>query len=154
VQLTDVDVTKSGQALAELLNLGLVGLDLLALRVLAAALLLGVETQVLEENDTTVLGVVDGLLDLGADTVVGEGDLLADKLLELSNNGLQRVLLVDLTVGTAEVGHEDNGLGAIVDGVLDGRDGTGNTLVVGDVLVGVERDVEVDLYMVSRGLEW
>ena len=103
------------------------------------------ETQVLEENDTAVLGVVDGLLDLGADTVVGEGDLLADELLELSNNGLQRVLLVDLAVGTAEVGHEDNGLGAIVDGVLDGRDGTGNTLVIGDVLVGVERDVEVDL---------
>lgn len=154
MQLTDVDVTKSGQALAELLNLGLVGLDLLALRVLAAALLLGVETQVLEENDTAVLGVVDGLLDLGADTVVGEGDLLADELLELSNNGLQRVLLVDLAVGTTEVGHENNSLGAIVDGVLDGRDGTGNALVVGDVLVGVERDVEVDLYMVSKRLGW
>jgi hypothetical protein len=150
VQLTDVDVTESGKALAELLNLGLVGLDLLALGVLAAALLLGVETQVLEEDNATVLGVVDSLLDLGTDTVVGEGDLLADELLELSNNGLQRVLLVDLSVGTAEVGHEDNSLGAIVDGVLDGRDGTGDTLVVGDVLVTVEGNVEVDLCLVSK----
>jgi hypothetical protein len=135
VQLTDVDVTKSGEALAELVNLSLVGLDLLALRVLAAALLLGVETQVLEEDNATV---------------VGEGDLLADELLELSNNGLQRVLLVDLAVGTTEVGHEDNSLGAIVDGVLDGRDGTSDTLVVGNVLVAVEGDVEVDLYLVSK----
>jgi hypothetical protein len=150
VQLTDVDVTKSGEALAELVNLSLVGLDLLALRVLAAALLLGVETQVLEEDNATVLGVVDSLLDLGADAVVGEGDLLADELLELSNNGLQRVLLVDLAVGTTEVGHEDNSLGAIVDGVLDGRDGTSDTLVVGNVLVAVEGDVEVDLYLVSK----
>jgi hypothetical protein len=150
VQLTDVNVTKSGETLAELVDLGLVGLDLLALRVLAAALLFGVETQVLEENDATVLGVVDGLLDLGADTVVGEGDLLADELLELSDNGLQRVLLGDLSIGTTKVRHEDNGLGAILDSVLDGRDGTGDTLVVGDVLVTVERDVEVDLYMVSQ----
>jgi hypothetical protein len=154
VQLTDVNVTKSGQALAELVDLGLVGLDLLALRVLAAALLFGVEAQVLEENDTTVLGVVDGLLNLGADTVVGEGDLLADELLELSDNGLQRVLFGDLAIGTAKVGHEDNGLGAILDSVLDGRDGTGDTLVVGDVLVTIERDVEVDLYTVSKGDEW
>jgi hypothetical protein len=45
------------------------------------------------------------------------------------------------------VGHQDNGLGAIVDGILDGRDGAGNTLVVGDLRVGllVEGHVEVDL---------
>ena len=111
------------------------------------------ETQVLEENDATVGGAVDGLLDLGADTVVGEGDLLADELLELSDNGLQGVLGVDLAVGTAQVGHEDNSLGAIVDGVLDGGNGTGNALVVGDVLVGVERDVEVNLGYVRTRLE-
>jgi hypothetical protein len=150
LQLTDVNVTKSGQALAELVDLGLVGLDLLALSILAAALLLSVETQVLEENDAAIGGAVDGLLDLGADTVVGEGNLLADKLLKLSNNGLQRVLLVDLAVRAAQVGHEDDGLGAIVDGVLDGRDSTGNALVVGDVLVSIEGDVEVDLDSVSK----
>lgn len=151
LQLTDVNVTKSGQALAELVDLSFVGLDLLALGILAAALLLGVETQVLEENDAAIGGAVDDLLDLGADTVVGEGDLLADELLKLSNNGLQRVLLVDLAVGAAQVGHEDDGLGAIVDGVLDGGDSTGDALVVGDVLVSIEGDVEVDLDSVSKG---
>jgi hypothetical protein len=43
------------------------------------------------------------------------------------------------------MGHQDDGLGAILEGVLDGGEGTDNSLVVGDVLVGVERDVEVDL---------
>jgi len=43
------------------------------------------------------------------------------------------------------MGHEDHGLGAMVDGVLDGWDGTDDTLGVGDLLVGVEGDVEVDL---------
>jgi hypothetical protein len=43
------------------------------------------------------------------------------------------------------VGHEDDRLGAVVDRILDGWDGTSDTLGVGDVLVGVERDVEVDL---------
>jgi hypothetical protein len=47
------------------------------------------------------------------------------------------------------VGHEDDGLGAIVDGVLDGRDGADDALGVGDLLVGVERDVEVDLEPMS-----
>jgi hypothetical protein len=43
------------------------------------------------------------------------------------------------------VGHEDHGLGAILDGVLDGGDGAGDALGVGDLLVGVKGDVEVDL---------
>jgi hypothetical protein len=43
------------------------------------------------------------------------------------------------------VGHEDDGLGAIVEGVLDGRDGADDALVVCDFLVLVEGDVEVDL---------
>jgi hypothetical protein len=44
------------------------------------------------------------------------------------------------------VGHEDHGLGTVVDGILDGGDGTSNTLGVGDLLVGIERYVEVDLW--------
>jgi len=45
--------------------------------------------------------------------------------------------------------HENDGLGAIIDSVLDCGKGADNALVVGDVLVGVERDVKVDL--VCRG---
>jgi len=43
------------------------------------------------------------------------------------------------------VGHEDDSLGSILNGILDGRQSTDDTLVVGDVLVGIEGDVEVDL---------
>jgi alpha-acetolactate decarboxylase len=45
------------------------------------------------------------------------------------------------------VGHQDDGFGAILNGVLDGGESAGDTLVVGDLGVGllVEGDVEVDL---------
>jgi hypothetical protein len=45
------------------------------------------------------------------------------------------------------VGHQDDGFGAILDSVLDGGEGAGDTLVVGNLGVGllVEGNVEVDL---------
>lgn len=144
---TDVDVTESSEALAELSNLGGIGLDLLALGVLGAALLLGVEAEVLKQDDLATGGAVDGLLDLGADAVLSEGDGLAEQLGQDGDDGLKAVLLVDLAVRTAEVGHQDDGLGAIVDGILDGGQSTDDALVVGDGLVLVERDVEVDLWV-------
>lgn len=103
------------------------------------------EAQVFKQNNLAVVGLVDDLLDLGADAVRREGDALAEELLELRDDGLQRVLGVDLAIGAAEVGHEHNGLGAIVDGVLDGGDGADDALGVSDLLVGVEGHVEVDL---------
>jgi hypothetical protein len=104
-----------------------------------------VEAQVLEQHNLAVGGLVDDALNLGADAVGSEGHALAQLLLELGHDGLQRVLGVDLAVGAAEMGHEHHGLGTIVDGVLDGGDGADDALGVGDVLVAVERDVEVDL---------
>ena len=41
--------------------------------------------------------------------------------------------------------HENDGLCAVVNGIFDGGDGTGDTLVVGNLLVLVKRDIEVDL---------
>lgn len=41
--------------------------------------------------------------------------------------------------------HENDGFGAVIDGIFDGGERADDALVVGDVLVGVERDVEVDL---------
>ena len=111
----------------------------------AAALFLGVETKVLQQDHLTVARGVDRVLDLLADAVLGEDDGLAQQLLELGLDRLQAVLGVDLAVGTAEVRHEDDRLGAILNGVLDGGESSNDTLVVGDVLVGVKRDVEVDL---------
>ena len=104
------------------------------------------ETQVLKENNLATGSLVNDLLDVLANTFVAEDDALAEKLLELGSNGLQAVLGVLLAIRTAEMGHQDNGLGAVVDGILDGGEGTDNTLVVGDVLVLVKRDVEVNLY--------
>jgi hypothetical protein len=45
------------------------------------------------------------------------------------------------------VGHEDDGFGAMFDGVFDCREGADDALVVGDFGVGcfIEGDVEVDL---------
>lgn len=43
------------------------------------------------------------------------------------------------------MGHEDDGFGAMIGGILDGGEGADDTLVVGDVLIGVQGDVEVDL---------
>lgn len=144
--LTDVDVTELGETLAELLNLGLVGLDLVALGIGALALFFDVETEVLEENNLAVVGLVDDLLNLGADAVGGEGDALAELLLKLGNDGLEGVFLVYLTVGSAEVRHEDDGLGAMVNGVLDGRHSADDALGVGNLLVGVKGHVKVDLH--------
>ena len=103
------------------------------------------EAQVLKEHHIAVVGLVDNLLNLGADGVRGDGHALAQQLLELGHHRLQRVLGVDLAVRAAEVGHQDDSLGAIVDSVLDGGDGTSDALGVGDFLIGVEGHVEVDL---------
>ena len=43
------------------------------------------------------------------------------------------------------MGHEDDGFGAMVNSVFDGRNSTDDALIVGDLLLGVLRDVEVDL---------
>ena len=142
---TDVDITKSCEPLAELLNISLIGLGLVPVAILGATLLLNVETQVLKENHRSVLRLVHNLLDLGANAVGGEGDLLAaELLLELRYDGLEGVLLVDGTVGAAEVRHEDDGLGAVVEGMLDRRDGADDALVVGDG-GAIEGNVEVNL---------
>lgn len=103
------------------------------------------EAQVLQEDNTAVVSLVDDALDLGADTVGRKGHRLAQQLLKLGNYWLQAVLGVGAAVGASQVGHQDNSLGAVVDGILDGGDGARNALVVGHLLVGVERDVEVNL---------
>ena len=77
------------------------------------------EAQVLKKNNLAVASAVHGLLDLLADAVVGESHALAEELLELGNNRLEAVLLVGLAIRAAEVGHEDDGLGAVLGRILD-----------------------------------
>lgn len=50
------------------------------------------------------------------------------------------------------MGHEDHSFGTVVDSIFDGWDRAGDTLRVGDFLVAVEWDVEIDLDYVSTGI--
>jgi hypothetical protein len=43
------------------------------------------------------------------------------------------------------MGHENYGLGAMVDCIFDCWDGTGDTLVIGDLLVRIKGDIEINL---------
>ena len=145
VGITDVYITKSSQSLSELLNLGLVGLDLVTLLVLGATFLLRVESQVLEQNNLTARGLVHSLFCFRANAVLCEDDAAAKELLELGDNRLQAVFGIDLAVGTAKMGHEDDSFGAVVDCIFNGGQSTDNSLVVGDFLFGVEGHIEIDL---------
>jgi hypothetical protein len=151
---TDKDISESSKPLSKLVNLCLVHLDLLPLCILGAALLFSMEAQVLQQDDLTTGRFVDSILNLFSNTIICENDLLAQQLLQFRHHGLQAILLVDLAVRTAEVGHEDDRLGAVVNGIFDSWQSSGDTLVVCDFLVRVEGDVEVDLAVLSVCSAW
>mmetsp|Transcript_22814 Transcript_22814/g.57099 ORF Transcript_22814/g.57099 Transcript_22814/m.57099 type:complete len:436 (-) Transcript_22814:26-1333(-) len=145
----DVDVGELAERGAELLDLGGVGLDLLAVD-LGLALLLDVEADVLEQDDRAGGGVRARLLDGITAAVLEHGDILLDELAEGLGDGLERELVLLLAVGAAEVGREHDRLGALVKAVLDrgdraldagrvGDDG-GVLLVLGDVEVDADED--------------
>jgi len=147
--LTDEDVSELGEVVTELSHSLWRSLDLLALRIRARSLLLSVESQVLQQDNLSILSIIDNFLNLWSDTVWSKGDLATEQLLKLWHDWLERVLLVGLAVWTAQVGHQDDGLGAVVERILDSWDSAGDALGVGNMLVGVERDVEVDLMAAS-----
>lgn len=144
---TDVYIAQGSQSLPEFFHFGLVNLLLLSLVILVATLLLSMETQVLQKDDLAIASVVDSVLNLFTDAVLCEGHALAEQLLEFGNNRLETVLRVWLSVRAAEVAHENDCLGSILNGVLDCWESANNTLIVCDLLVGVEGDVEVNLGM-------
>lgn len=125
--VVDEDVTELGQAGAESGDLNGVRLDLLAVD-LAGALLLGVEAEVLEEDNLAVSGLGDGGLSCGSDAVGEEGDGEGKEGRELSRDGCERVLGDDGSVGAAKVGHEDDGRCSVVESILDRRDRGRDTL--------------------------
>ena len=106
------------------------------------------EPQILQQDDLSIASLVHGLFDFFAYAVLGEDDLLVEQLLELGYNRLEAVLLVDLSVGSPEMRHEDYSLGSVFDRIFDSGEGADDALVVCD-LVAVERDVEIDLSVVS-----
>lgn len=151
---TDEDIPESSQPLSELVNFCLVNLDLLSLRIFGAALLFSMKAQVLQQDDLATRRSVDRILNLFSNTIVCENDLCAQQFLQLRNHWLQTILLVDLAVWTAEVGHEDDRFGPIVNGIFDRWQSSDDTLVVCDFLVRVEGDVEVDLAFMSVHSAW
>lgn len=107
----DVDVAEGGQALAELLDLGLVGLDLVALLVFSGTLFFDVEAKVLEKDDGALRSLVDGLFDIRSNALGDELNLAAKLLGDLLGYGLERIFFHDLPIRTSEVGHENHDLG-------------------------------------------
>ena len=101
--------------------------------ILVVLLFLGVEANVLEEKGLAVLEVVDSLGGLIADAVLGDLHLLAEELRQALGAGAERVLVLRTTLGAAEVGGDPNA-GTVVEKVLDGRDGSANSRVIGDGL--------------------
>ncbi len=103
------------------------------------------EPQILQQHHLTLLSIVNNLLHLRTNAVWGKGNASAEELLELWDDWLERELLVNLAVWTAQVGHQDDGLCPVLQSVLDGWDSAGDALGVSYFLRGVEGDVEVDL---------
>ncbi len=83
----------------------------------------------------------DGLGGGRANDVGGQGDLHAGKLGEALGDGGQREGGIDLALGAAEVGHDDD-LGTGVGEGLKGGQRRADTAVVGDDAV-LERNIEV-----------
>jgi hypothetical protein len=75
--LTDINISQSRQALPELIHLGLIRLDLLAILILIAALLFSMEPQVLQQDDLSITRLVNRILDVFSHAVVRKDDLLA-----------------------------------------------------------------------------
>ena len=121
-------------------ELGVLAGELFALLVDLGGLT-GIEPDVFEQGDLTITQSGDRLGSGGANDVGGQRDLHAGKLSEALGDGGQREGGVDLALGAAEVGH-DNDLGTSVGEGLEGRQGRADTAIIGDDAV-LERNVEV-----------
>merc|ERR1719261_1676122 len=103
--------------------------------------LLLVEARVLEEEGLAVAHAVDDRSDLVADAVGRHLHGRAELLAHARGHGAERELVLGPVLGPAEVrAHRD--LGALVEEVLDRRDGRADARVVADHAV-LEGDVEV-----------
>ena len=113
---------------------------------LVVLLLLRVETNILEENDISLLhgsyGSGDGL----TDAVRHKSHRLAKELCKTRGDGGKREFCLEATFRSAQVGRKDD-LGALAGQVFDGGDSTSdtgiisdNSLLKGDVKVSADED--------------
>ena len=99
--------------------------------------------QIFEKEDVPGLQRSGGFCRGLTDTVGGEGDGCAEELLEARNKVFEGIFFGGSILGTAEVGHQDDAA-AVVKDLLYGRDGGADAGVVGDLVLVVKRNVEVD----------
>ena len=110
---------------------------------LVVFLLSGIEPEVLQHDNVARLHGIDGFLDLRPDDVLRQGHVLAKQPRESLGHGGQAHLFDELAFRPAEVGGDDD-LGVFIEGVVDGGQYGTDSRVIGDVLVAVEGDVEVE----------
>lgn len=79
-----------------------------------------------------------------SNTVIQESNFLVQKLLKLLGDRSQGVLSDSLSIRASQVGHQNNCFRVLFGSILDGRQGSNDTLVVSN-LVAVERNIEVNL---------
>ena len=137
----DEDIGQGGELSGEGLALGVV------LRGLGS-----VEADVLQQDDLAVTGCGDSGLGGLTDGVLGERHLGTGHLSEALGHGGQGVVGVGLALGTPEVGGDDDLGTGVEQGAQGGQSGL-DTAVVGDVLVGVQRHVEVGADQDSLALD-
>ena len=100
------------------------------------------EADVLNEHGLAVLELACELLGGLAHHVGRDLDFLAQNIREILRYRRQRILHVELALRTAHVGAEDH-LRIVGEKVLDGGEGFGDALGIGNVALAVERDVKV-----------
>ncbi len=113
----------------------------LTARGVVLGLLARLVAQVFQQGHLAVLERLDRAPRALADHIGGEGHVLAEQLAEPRGDGRERVFRVDLALGPAQVGADDD-LGAPFEQGLDRRHRRPDAAVVGDRLP-VEGDVEV-----------
>jgi len=92
------------------------------------------------------------LLNFLSNAIVKESNVLSKQLLQFTGDRCKRTFLHLLSVGTAQMRHQDDGLGAVVDSILDGGQGADDALVVGDGSV-VKGDVEINLFATNQWMK-
>ena len=106
------------------------------------ALLLGVETQVLEQHDLSGFEGFGHFGSLLTHAVAGELDLHAEVFLDGGNDLLERVLGIGILLGASHVRHQDHRTAA-GEHLFDGGHGGADARVVGHFALLVEGHVEI-----------
>jgi len=105
-------------------------------------LLFLVETNVLEQHSLAALELGSQLLSVLTNDVLSQLYFLAEQLGQALCNRCQRVLHLELTLRAAQMRAQNNS-SVMLEQILDGRQCSDDTLVVGDAAGLVLRDIEI-----------